>query len=951
MLEVVAEKTGYPADMLNLEMDLEADLGVDSIKRVEILSTMYEKAPSLPEVDAAEMAKLRTLGQIVDYMDAQMPAGAPPAAPAAAAAPAVDLHSLMLEVVAEKTGYPADMLNLEMDLEADLGVDSIKRVEILSTMYEKAPSLPEVDAAEMAKLRTLGQIVDYMDGQTGGAPTPVASKPASAPAAEIPSPKVGRYPLRVVDAPAFGFALSGLCSAQKVLVTDDQGGVAPLLAAKLADRGIAAEVVTEVSADADAVLFLGGLRDVADIDHAKAVNREAFLAAKSVAARFAEQGGVFVTVQDTGGDFGLSGSARAWLAGLSGLVKTAAQEWPQASLRAIDIERGDRGAEDVATAIVEELLAGGDEVEVGLRADGARTTLESFHQDVTAGEAVVNQKSVILASGGARGVTAATLIALAGETGARFVLLGRTPLEDEPPSIANVEGDAALKQALLSEAKAAGEAITPAELGKRVSRILANREVRATIAAIKAAGGDARYLVADVKNADAIRAGLEPIRADWGPVTGIVHGAGLLADKLIAEKTEDQFDLVFDTKVDGLRSLLSVTRDDDLEVLCLFSSVAARCGNQGQCDYAMANEVLNKVAAAERRRRGGKLVVKSLNWGPWEGGMVTPALKARFEALGVPLIPLATGAQMLVDELTGAAREQTEICLGGEPRPEALLSEGRDEATVHEILVDRASYPYLDGHRVKGEAVVPVVLVLEWFARAARAHRPELHFIGCSDVKVLKGVRLPDFDTAGHVFRVRSRQSSNGSGVELAVELIGPDDVKHYSATASLSPAPATPKGAAPSIGALEAHDGEVYGGVLFHGPEFQVIRELDGVSTDGITGELVGATSLGWHGQSWQTDPALLDGGFQLALLWTKHMLGGASLPTGVDRLRIYRSGLPEGELRCVLVGKKAAGDKAVCDITFVDADGRIVAELTGVTTYVLPGSRSASAAPRVRA
>jgi hypothetical protein len=824
-------------------------------------------------------------------------------------------------------------------------------VEILSTMYEKAPSLPEVDAAQMAQLRTLAQIVDYMNGQMSGAPAPVASKPATVPAAEVASPKVGRYPLRVVDAPALGFALSGLCSAQKLVVTNDQSGIAPLVATKLADRGIATEVVSEVPSEADAVLFLGGLREVADIDHAKAVNREAFLAAKSVAARFAHRGGVFVTVQDTGGDFGLSGSARAWLGGLSGLVKTAAQEWPQASLRAIDIERANRAAEDVADAIVEELLTGGDEVEVGLLADGTRTTLESFQQDVMAGEAVVSQKSVILASGGARGVTAATLIALAGETGARFVLLGRTPLQDEPVSIANVEGDAALKQALLSEAKAAGEAIKPAELGKRVNRVLANREVRATVAAIKAAGGDARYLAVDVKDADAIRAGLEPVRADWGPVTGIVHGAGLLADKLIAEKTEDQFDLVFDTKVDGLRSLLSVTRHDDLEVLCMFSSVAARCGNQGQCDYAMANEVLNKVAAAERKRRGDKLLVKSLNWGPWEGGMVTPALKARFEAIGVPLIPLATGAQMLVDELTGAAGEQVEICLGGEPRPEALLSEGRDEAAVHEILVDRASYPYLDGHRVRGEAVVPVVLVLEWFARAASAHRPELHFIGCSDVKVLKGIRLPDFDTAGHVFRVRSRQSSNGSGVELAVELIGPDDVKHYSATASLSPAPAQPSGVVPSIDSLEAHGDEVYGGVLFHGPEFQVIRKLEGLSEDGIAAKLVGATALGWQGQNWQTDPALLDGGLQLALLWTKHTLGGASLPTGVDRFRIYHSGLPEGDLRCVLVGKKAAGDKAVCDIAFVDADGRIVAELTGVTTHVLPGSRSSSATRHARA
>jgi hypothetical protein len=129
------------------------------------------------------------------------------------------------------------------------------------------------------------------------------------------------------------------------------------------------------------------------------------------------------------------------------------------------------------------------------------------------------------------------------------------------------------------------------------------------------------------------------------------------------------------------------------------------------------------------------------------------------------------------------------------------------------------------------------------------------------------------------------------------------------------------------------------------------MIRKVVGVSADGAVAELVGASTLGWHGQSWQTDPALLDGGLQLALLWTKHMLGGGSLPTGIDRLRVYCSGLPQGELRCVLVGKKAAGDKAVCDIAFVDADGTIVAELTGVTTHVLPGSRSSSAATRVRA
>jgi acyl carrier protein len=183
MLQVVSEKTGYPTEMLGLEMDLEADLGVDSIKRVEILSTMREREPGLPDVDAGEMAKLRTLGEIVTYMGGSASATpAAVAAPVSAAAPKAagrDLHQLMLQVVSEKTGYPTEMLGLEMDLEADLGVDSIKRVEILSTMREREPGLPDVDAGEMAKLRTLGEIVTYMGGSASATPAAVAAPVAA----------------------------------------------------------------------------------------------------------------------------------------------------------------------------------------------------------------------------------------------------------------------------------------------------------------------------------------------------------------------------------------------------------------------------------------------------------------------------------------------------------------------------------------------------------------------------------------------------------------------------------------------------------------------------------------------------------------------------------------------------------------------------------------------------
>ena len=73
-------------------------------------------------------------------------------------AASIDLNALMLDVVAAKTGYPAEMLTLDMNLESDLGIDSIKRVEILAAVQERAPGMPEVDAAEMSRRETLGEI-------------------------------------------------------------------------------------------------------------------------------------------------------------------------------------------------------------------------------------------------------------------------------------------------------------------------------------------------------------------------------------------------------------------------------------------------------------------------------------------------------------------------------------------------------------------------------------------------------------------------------------------------------------------------------------------------------------------------------------------------------------------------------------------------------------------------
>ncbi len=635
LLSVVAEKTGYPVDMLNLDMDLEGDLGVDSIKRVEILAAVEERATGLPKLDRARMSALHTLREIVEYLVGASGGGARPAVAgesdravpgesnravagemnrAVAGAPTESVAALMLAVVAEKTGYPVDMLNLDMDLEGDLGVDSIKRVEILAAVEERASGLPKLDRARMSALHTLREIVAHLGGDVarGQGPLPPSAGEVAADAAADTSADVGaasgrdlplgRYALELISAPATGFAMPGMLSGQRVHVTGDEE-LAPRVADALRARGVLALAVAVLPESSNACVHLGGLTRMRSEDAAVAVNRELFGVARRLAPRLQQGAGLFVTVQDSGGSFGLGAmpAGREWACGLPALIKTCALEWPQASAKAIDVQCAGRTPEQVAAAIADELVAGGGEIEVALPAGGGRYTLASVARSVVADAPLIADGDVVLVSGGARGVTAACLLEWAKRARARFVLLGRTALSEEAPALRGIEDEAGLKRALFAAALARGEQLAPSTLLSRVQQVLSQREVRRTLAALAAVGAEARYCAVAVVDREALARELDRVRAEWGPVRALVHAAGVLADRRIADKTDAQFNAVFDTKVRGLRALLAATASDPLKLLCVFSSVSARCGNTGQADYAMANEVLAKVP---RPRRG-----------------------------------------------------------------------------------------------------------------------------------------------------------------------------------------------------------------------------------------------------------------------------------------------------------------------------------------------------------
>jgi len=426
LLQIVAEKTGYPSEMLELDMDMEADLGIDSIKRVEILGSLEEKYPSLPTADTEVLAQTRTLQEIVDYMNSE--AGDSNAAlqpveeissqlvenPASEKIQEMQSHpnqitesgsvpdasgltSILLDIVAEKTGYPAEMLEADMDMEADLGIDSIKRVEILGAMEERVPGLPAVEAESLAELRTLGQIVELMStNQTSEKETGTMESEDKKKADRV---ELENTPVKLISLPApdnLDFVIS---KDRPVIVTDEGTALTVEVVNALSEDGWKVilwdfpqnlvskekrklpkgiEVVPQDKTGKKAIETAfdrirsdhgspGGFIHLhpqpADnglfSDRENQLVKQVFLIAGAIKPDLNQvdpaSRRIFLAVTRTDGSLGLKNSKSFQEgSGLPGLVKTLNWEWPEVFCRTVDIKQ-DTDFQDASKLIMKEI--------------------------------------------------------------------------------------------------------------------------------------------------------------------------------------------------------------------------------------------------------------------------------------------------------------------------------------------------------------------------------------------------------------------------------------------------------------------------------------------------------------------------------------------------------------------------------------------------------------------
>ncbi len=651
----VSRRTGYPEETLDPDLPLEAGLGIDSIKLMEIFSALkpYHRWLADPDQDDEDVlqafTRLKSLRAIVEHYAAQRErvGSAAPVDPAARADGEGD----------PGPGAPAAA--------ADEHADAARRGDLpvaegpVERWVLRTRASAGDDATDEAAFA-----LDLPEGFT-------ALVLGDLPGAEgVMSAALEQGGARWVQLlPGEGFERLG--PRRFALDLGDRAALQRVRKAIAGDHGQACGAIVNLLG-----LAAGEGDGTDEADRALALLRMLLATTQTFEEDLRRAatlgGGLLLNVTALDGRFGLGEGAapRVDQAATLGFFKTLAREWPGTRVKSIDLDP-DAPREVLLAALAREAAQADDLVEVGL--DGAGRWRLDLEADgaVPIGALPVEDGDVVLATGGARGIAADVLRALCVRRRLRLVVLGRTDVDAvEPEALAGLD-EAGSRRALL----AGGNHPTPASVEAALRAVLARREARRNLEDFRARGSEVTYRCVDVRDDEALARVLAETRERHGRIDGVVHAAGVVEDKRIRDKTPESLARVFETKVRPALLFSRALDPETLKFLVFFSSVSGRFGNAGQADYSAANEVLNKLADGLQRAWSGRVV--SINWGPWDAGMPSAALRRAYRDRGIGLIRREQGARAFLEELAREDRA-AEVVLA--VNPQALVEAASEVA-------------------------------------------------------------------------------------------------------------------------------------------------------------------------------------------------------------------------------------------------------------------------------
>jgi hypothetical protein len=508
------------------------------------------------------------------------------------------------------------------------------------------------------------------------------------------------------------------------------------------------------------------------------------------------------------------------------------------------------------------------------------------------------------------------------------------------------------------------------------------------------------YRSVDVKNEESFSRLIRDIYDQFGRIDGVVHGAGVIEDGFVKQKSLESFSRVFDTKVKSANILAETLDFNTLKFMFLFSSVVGRTGNAGQTDYVAANEVVNKLAVELNSKHEARIA--SIMWGPWRGGMANPELESIFARYGWAMIAPEDGRKAFFEELAKGDKANDEVLLVAELIKDATAPTG-EGARLHGLCAQKsiedgnaigyefhlnlnlAEDLYLRDHTFDGVPVMPMAFALELMTEAVQSIYKDHAVICVHSLDIPSGMV---FDTATKPIALsveEKSRSEHGVFAEAALSLSFPRKRTNFKATFELK----SPLALAQAKGRHQASDGEkrhlipahvpvrasleelnrlsdieadmitveeIYQSYLFHGPMFQHIASIEAIGSDGIVGSVRPSSPktclVSGSQKHWAIDPVLLDSAMQIAGVWVRKALDITTLPTGFKKLHLFDSLHEERYYVRAFMDQSITASNLCCHVgVFSAVDGRLVLlleSLGGVGSKSLNRLAASASTPR---
>jgi phosphopantetheinyl transferase/NAD(P)-dependent dehydrogenase (short-subunit alcohol dehydrogenase family) len=964
-----ADHTGYQIDDLLPDYQLEADLGIDTVKQAELLSVLRDRYPALADRLTGELTTLRQIAQalVLEPVQEQPLAEQPMAANTAvsqeisivreeAESASSDwedkaLTDWLLELFAQHTGYEKADLGLDYALEGDLGIDTVKQAEILSLVRQRYALASDKPLAAFPTIRAIlaalkenhleaSSLTEHSQTSTATqALSPVQPSNITIQSVRLQKIKApeGRYPIEGKSV----VVVANSTNAQKGLLVELQA-----MAAEVMRYYTWAEALAQpMEAWAKCELLLMVLPDAQEAfhpEHSQAQVLEAIALTQRLGQSHrgaAKMPDIFVLGLN-GGGFGCgSAKPQAWaLAGVAGMLKTLAKEWPKSRCLVLDWVEGPANPSLLEWQFIARQLFAvasvADVCEIAY-ADSAfwlPRRIEQTEHPIQLNSFTLQPADVVVATGGSQGVTFKILEQMALSGPFKLILCGRTrAVRPEESWFANAKDDSERYQHAKKILESRGERTTPAAVRAYVAAEQARLDIYNNQMRLQSLGCELHFYPIDVTNTARLDTLQKTILNHHGSVRLLIHGAGIEESKYLIDKTLPTMQMVLAVKAQAAWQMWETLQPDRMITM---GSVSARYGNAGQADYAAANEMMAAMARTANIN-GDKRQWLNIGWSAWKDiGMATRgSVQQVLEGMGVELINLQEGVRLAASLIQshwthdvvvaghlGSFNRSDFVPLAEEPQTPAdrPLFDHMNQTPQGGLLAMHRSgldtHPALHDHRIDGTPVFPGVwgLALMKAAVAVVFAEPERGVCVLEQVEFMRPIKffkdepldiwleatpVQDGQTTLRVFTYFSDPTGRKTQHE------------HYRARARWQlEYPPNMRDMQQSLTATRAHS--ITPAMLyeryFHGKAFQVLSHIDALTDTSVAArpDITIEWSIAPHMQQ-----ALLgvEAGFQLCGLWQMLESREVCLPSAIEQV-VW----PMGQ---VTVGRIAIEEDLACE------------------------------------